>query len=247
MINNFEHKFESLDFYERLFTFISIKGKEPLIQFFKDIEEIMEQKTDEIILQSLFGKSAINELYERNRFIVSFFMDCGLSDLEAIIDKKNDFSNFLRFFKEEHLNTSIDNIKILEQLGINKVYLTLSPGYAASMNNLVYVYKDDKSIKKNYSDVEISYSDGCEFKDGIETYARYRPKYGNDFGISPSWVIITDNKWDDGNDRCIYLRDFNFDANEFPSLDELDTYNGGLKKEPIRSFVYTSLPLVSGK
>lgn len=242
--------FEDLSFYKKLFTLIKIKGKEPLIQFLKDLESIKEQEVDKIIIQSLFGKSSINELYERNRYIVSFLMDSDATTLESILKKKTYIYNIVNNINQEEVINSIENIKILKNLGIDKVCLTGSPDYDSwlGLGNLFYVYANGKSIKKSFSDVKITYEEASQdifTKD--ETLTKYHCKYGDDYKNFPTWIIITDNKWESSTERHIYLRKFDFDTSKLPSIEELDSYYGGLRKENNINLVYSHSPLASSK
>lgn len=235
---------ESLEFYQKLFTLVKVKGKEPLIEFFKSLEEIKEQKIDTIITQLLFRKGPIGDVFEKNRFIVSFLMSSDFLILESMIEKKKIILNLLNFLTPEKLTKSFNNLEILENLGITKVCLSSSPRYDATNDNTVYVYADGKSIKKTYSDVDINYNKLDSVYHEVETKEIYRPHYGNNSGSSPSWVIVTDNKWEEPADRIIYLSNFSFSSSKLPSLEELNSYYKD-QKENQMSLILHPLSMVS--
>lgn len=241
---NMKSSVESLEFYQKLFTLVKVKGKEPLIEFFKSLEEIKEQKIDTIITQLLFRKGPIGDVFEKNRFIVSFLMSSDFLILESMIEKKKIILNLLNLLTPEKLTKSFNNLEILENLGITKVCLSSSPRYYATFDTTVYVYADGKSIKKTYSDVDITYSEPLTMYCKDEVNEMYRPHYGSDFGTYPSWVIVTDNKWEQPADRIIYLSNFSFSSSKLPSLEELNSYYKD-QKENQMSLILHPLSMVS--
>lgn len=232
---------EDLEFYQKLFTYIKVKGKEPLIEFFKALDDIKKQEIDDIITQLLFRKGPIADVLEKNRFIVSFLMGSDFSVLKSAVIKKKEIINMLELLTPKTLEISLNNLDVLENLGVKKVCLSTSPKWDGMMNNMMYVHEDGKGIKKTYSDVEITY---CETESecyGVKTTNRCYATYGSDCVSYPSWIITTDNKVGEEADRIIYLRNFSFDTFKLPNLEELNSYHNDIKQKNVKLFHFPSI------